>query len=259
MRTLLLALAASTALFLPAVAQAQVITEDPLHGFGSNGGNEQTIGGNAVTPTNSVVNFGFNISPPDQTGDLVLKFLIPNDFTLAQVQTFAATVDVTGGNPSPQALSLFSTTSWTSGNLVDFLGIAGNLANGAPKNPLDAFIGATNTEQPTATGYYVLLADVGTQMLSGPNATPNQFFSLSPAVYASGGLILGDLNTSAGDVTTAQSGALFFDGPSGGPFCTNCNVNGAPGPEVATGVPGALAAMIVGGFMWYRRRRLTAA
>jgi hypothetical protein len=228
---------------------------NPLHGFGSHGANEQTIGGNAVTPTSTVTNFGLTASSAPLAGEEQLKFLIPNDFTLTQVQNFAAQVTVTAG--ANASLSLFSTTPWTSGNLeINYLG--NSLANGAPKNPLDAFIGATNTLQPTATGYYVLLADVGQQTLTGPNNPPAQLFSLAPAVYAAGGLILGNLiqgtcNTNGGGCTdvnsTAQSGALFFNGASSGPFSAP---SGAPGPVVGAGLPGVLA-MLIGGLMWWRR------
>ncbi len=91
-----------------------------LHGFCA-GCSEQTIGGHPVTllGPGGVTNFGFNSSPAT-SGNLQLKFLIPDNFTLAQVQAFAAGVSVTGTSSS--GLSLFSTTPWTSGFLeTDYL------------------------------------------------------------------------------------------------------------------------------------------
>src|SRR4051812_16223793 len=127
MRTLVFATLAVVGLLLPAQA-------DPLHGTCA-GCTEATIGGNAVTPlTQGATNFGFSISPSGATGNLQLKFLIPNSFTLAQVQTFASAVGVVSGTGAHFPLTLFSTTAWTSGFLeTDYL--HNTLANGAPKNP----------------------------------------------------------------------------------------------------------------------------
>ena len=71
-----------------------------LHGFCA-GCSEQTTGGDPVTllGPGGVTNFGFNSSPAT-SGNLQLKFLIPDNFTLAQVQAFAAGVSVTGTSSS---------------------------------------------------------------------------------------------------------------------------------------------------------------
>ena len=97
------------------VGYTSTVRAGPLHGFCS-GCTEQTIGGNDVTllGPNGVTGFGFNSSPAN-SGNLQLKFLIPDNFTLAQVQAFAVGVSVTGTSSS--GLSLFSTTPWTSGFL----------------------------------------------------------------------------------------------------------------------------------------------
>src|SRR3954454_2604207 len=90
MRTLVFATLAVVGLLMPAQA-------DPLHGT-CPGCTEATIGGDALTPlTQGVTNFGFSSSPSGATGNLQLKFLIPNSFTLAQVQTFASAVGVVSG------------------------------------------------------------------------------------------------------------------------------------------------------------------
>jgi len=213
--------------------------EDPLHGFCSAGCTEATIGGNAVTPLPSVTNFGFNASPA-QSGDLVLKFLIPDSVALSTVQAWVAGETITG--TSTGALSLFSTTPWTSGTLEsNYLGIT-SFANGSPPNPLSAWLGATQTLAPTANGYFVVLADVGNYSLPTPGTTPPDIFSLSPVSYFAGGLIVADLFTGPNhtlDVTTAQSGALF--------------VASVPGPIVGAGLPGLIAAC--GSLLALARRR----
>jgi len=237
----------ATLLALSAPAKSDVIVPDPLHGTcvgcvsATVGGNDVTVIGNA-----GLSSFGFNSSPPGASGNLQLKLLIPDNFTLTQVNNYASQINVTGTG-GPFTLSLFSATPWTSGFLeTDYLN--NTLANGAPKNPLDAWIGATNTFQPTADGYYVLLANTGGHTLGGqgdPLSAANTF-ALDPALFARGGLIVGNMFTPDGVISTAQSSALFFNGPSGGPF------SAPPVPEAST-----WAMMLLGffgiGFMVYRK------
>jgi hypothetical protein len=93
---------------------------------------------------------------------------------------------------------------FTSGFLETFLGHPGVL----PPNPLNAFIGATQTVQAGATGYYVLTADVGNYTLGGQSDPLADIFSLNPAVFASGSLILANLFEENGEIiSTAQSSA----------------------------------------------------
>jgi hypothetical protein len=230
---------------LPVKAQT---VEDPLHGCQSTGCSEATIGGTKVTPITSPINFGFFASPT-QSGDLLLKFLLPDTLTLTQAEAFASSHSVTGTSSS--SLTLFlnngaSSTPWTSGNLEsDYLGFT-SFANGSPPNPLSAWLPATQTLVPGADGYWVATADMGFYSLPTPGGVLPDVFSLSPANFPAGGLIVGDLFTGCtpnttvpcrlGDVTTAQSGALFV-----------------PVPAAGAGVPGLVAACA--GLLALARRR----
>jgi hypothetical protein len=237
---------------------------DPLHGA-CPGCAPVTINGDAVTllGPGGVVGFGFTSSPPDASGDLVLKFLIPDNFSIDQVNAFIAGVTVTGTNQPVGGTSLSLFTSATFGNtwtasdgvgLEAFLGL-----NASPPNPLDAWLGATQFFQPTADGYYVLLADVGQFTLGGQSDPLADIFALSPAFFPQGGLIAANLFTADGVISTAQSSALLFGGPSSGPFCLEppCGTPFAvPGPVVGAGIPGLVAACLtmLGLRNWRRRR-----
>jgi hypothetical protein len=259
MKRLLLGLTALIA--LTGAARSEIILDepDPLHGK-CTGCSAQTIGGNDVTKIGAggVTNFGFASSPAGASGNLDLVFLIPNSFTLTQVTNFANLVNVTGiGGPFDIVLHA---GQWTSGTLQGdyFHNVS---AGGSPPNPLSAWLGATQTIDPTATGYYVLEAFTGQHTLGGQNAALSaaNTFSLDPAVFAAGGLIVGDMIvtetkhgvTTTGVISTAQSSALFYGGDNGGPFI-NPTVGGVPEPST-------WAMMILGfagvGFMAYRRSR----
>jgi hypothetical protein len=126
----------------------------------------QNIGGNDVTVLGpgGVTGFGFSSSPAGATGDLQLKILIPNTFTLQQVSTFAEQVSVTGAGGTGDIVLFNGGQQFTGGFLEEFLG---NF-NTSPKNPLGAFIDATNAVLPTdATGYFVLTADMVSSRWAG--------------------------------------------------------------------------------------------
>jgi len=257
-----LLLTTTVLLALTSLAKADVL--DPLHGA-CPGCSAQNIGGDDVTliGPSGVTGFGFASAPGGSSGDLPLKFLIPDNFSLLQVNNFIAGVKVTGTNQPVGGTSLSLFTSATFGNtwtvndksggntigLEEFLGF-----NAQPPNPLDAWLGATHTAQPMADGYYVLTANVGQFTLGGQNDPLTDIFALSPAVFAKGGFIVANLLDAVdknghdlGVVSTAQSSALFFNGASSGPFSV------PPVPELST-----WAMLILGfigvGAMAYRRK-----
>src|SRR6516164_1605755 len=75
----LVALATAGAITLGA-AGAFAITMDPLHGQ-CNGTGGACIDNGTNTPLGNSTSFSFSISPSDQTGDLVLEVLVPNNKT----------------------------------------------------------------------------------------------------------------------------------------------------------------------------------
>jgi hypothetical protein len=257
MRKLLLATALSMGALVGTANADVVIIDDPLHGQ-CPGCSAQNIGGNDVTllGPNGVIGFGFASSPEGSSGDLVLKFLIPDNFTLTQVNDFIAGVKVTGTNQPVGGTSMTLFTSAQFGNTwtaADGVGLEGFLGlNAQPPNPLDAWLGATKTEQPTATGYYVLTADMGQFTLGGQSDPLADIFALSPASYPQGGLIAANLLNAIdknghdlGTVSTAQSSALYFG-----------DSVAVPGPIVGAGIPGLVAALGgMFGLNFYRRRR----
>jgi hypothetical protein len=60
----------------------------------------------------------------------------------------------------PKPRRVFSTTSWTSGNLGDYLGI--HPKAGGPDNPIGGLLPATQVHDAAATGYYAYQSDFGT-------------------------------------------------------------------------------------------------
>jgi hypothetical protein len=173
---------------------------DPLHFSCSNcsadnGTNTPTTGG---SPTGIQA-----FSSPANSGDLILKILIPNNDTMLSTDLVTGTVN--GTSLSANA-SLFSTAAWTSGSLeVNYMGQT--LAGGSPPNDISAFLPATDAVDPGATGFFLLTLDLGQLSLNTPGGTSP--VTLALASEFAGGYVLGDLITANGDVTTAQSAALF--------------------------------------------------
>ena len=152
-----LMLAATMLCALASGAKADFV-EDPLHGFCAATCNDN--GTNTPITSNPPVNFGFTVSPGPQTGELYLDILVPNTASVNPANTVTVTgTSIVGGSKN---FSLFSATAWTSGDLATYL----NLTGSSPATPIGAYLPATKGLVPSATGFYVLQADIGPELLA---------------------------------------------------------------------------------------------
>jgi hypothetical protein len=186
---------------MPGSAQAT------LHGFCAGGCVDN--GTNSPTSNNPPLNFGFTTSPGNVSGDLFLDILTPNN--QPQATSFGLTGTVNG------TASLVSGT-WTSGDLAAFLGLPSGTN---PANPIGAFLPATVSLDPGATGFFVYQANLGTLTLqspSNPNVSPLE--NIASGVLPRASYVVGFLNegtAAAPDFqATANSGAIFTTGPTSG-------------------------------------------
>ncbi|MBS0366422.1 MAG: hypothetical protein JSR67_11450 [Proteobacteria bacterium] len=217
----LTAMVGITALIWSAAASAQTAVDDPLHGFCY--GTSACSDNGTVTPvtgSTNPLNFGFSISPGPQTGSqYLIDILVPNNEALPASYGITGTQ---GGVANNAALSgtanLFSATAWTGGNLYTYLGLS-PLGNGAPKNPLDAWLTYTQGhDDPGATGYFVFQVDLGAnQLMANSNEANGPLLQLAAALDP-GSVITGFLNTGTIDqpnwISTAQSGGIYVGGGS---------------------------------------------
>jgi hypothetical protein len=188
--------------------------DDPLHGF-CNGTGTGTCSDNGTnTPLGNSTKFGFSISPGPQTGDLVLDILVPNNYTLPASFAITGTQCGSANNLSCSGTAtLFSNasnTAWTSGNLGTYLGIT---PTASPNNPIGAYLPTTQFLDPTATGFFVFQADLGTSKIwDNANETNGPTFNmLSGLSGLDGAYIVGFCGTgcTSPTVATANSGALI--------------------------------------------------
>lgn len=196
-------------------AFATVISNDPLHAF-CYGGSTCSDNG-TVTPTASnPPKFGFSISPGSNTGDFVVDVLIPSNEAPAPSSLNFSFTGIQGGAANSSSLagtaSLFSSNAWMSGDLTAYLNFS--LANGAPKNPIGAWLPSTQTYDSGATGYYVYQVDLGTNQLQpNNNELAGPLLNIGSNPLPEGALVVGFLETQTGVISTAQSGALLIDTP----------------------------------------------
>lgn len=201
MKKLLCGTALCFALASPTFAQT---VDDPLHGEICAGG-QGTCTNAADNGTNTPIanfqtTFGF-ASSPTHIGDLILKFLVPNNDS---VSAFSVNEDISGTTSS--GVVTLHAGVWNSGTLEAFLGIP----NASPDNPIGAFLPATQAVDAGATGFTVLTLDVGSINLPDINATLPDLFTVANFQAPAGSYVLGDLILANGnDVTTANSAALF--------------------------------------------------
>ena len=100
--------------------------------------------------------------------------------------------------------SLFSMTAWTSGQLDAYLGISAS-----PTNPIGAYLPSAQTFQPSANGFFVYAADLGTQTLpSNSGATNFDLLTLNKGLLQ-GSYVVAFLDLSN---ATANSGAILETG-----------------------------------------------
>lgn len=198
------------ALMLAAAAAfaAVQVRADALHGL-CNSPTAPCSDNGTVTPVaSSTPTYGFTGSSGGEVGDFQIVTLIPNNVTGAGSESFS----VMGGATSPAAASLVSSTPWTSGKLDAYLGISAS-----PANPIGAFLSTTQGFQSSATGYFVYVADLGTNTLLGASAT-----SATPSLndgsflFPNGAAIVAFINTGTSSspnwIATANSGQLSIDG-----------------------------------------------
>jgi hypothetical protein len=143
--------------------------------------------------------FGFASSPPGESGDLLLKILVPDTITNPSLVSYGVSGFASG------TADLVSTTPWTSGFLADFLGLSAS-----PANPIGAYLPSTQGFDPAATGFFVYEANLGTQTLPGPGSESDAFLMTLNRQIPQGSYIVGFINE--GNDTwqaTANSGAIF--------------------------------------------------
>jgi hypothetical protein len=233
--TLLAAAAAFAVVSAPALA-VKPVNPPTLHGFCSLGNMCIDGGSNTPTSVNPPV-FAFASSGQSATGNLWIDILVPNTVTMPASFTISGALNGTA--------TLFNPIAWTSGQLDTYLGISAS-----PTNPIGAYLPATQGFQPTATGFFVFQANLGTQTLLGTSGVgqPGQdtFLSTLDTGLFAGSYIVAFLQQSGAYGATANSGAILETSP--------------PPPGVPE--PATWAMMIAGfgaaGFALRRKRRAPA-
>ena len=160
---------------LAGAAHADVIL-DPLHGWCNNGVAMRTctdLGANTPIDLGASTQFGFNISPGPQTGDMLLVFLVPDD-----LNPLPASIAVTGTNggtdntdPISATATLFSVNEWNSKGLDTYLGFSATPANG-----IGAYLPNAQALDPNIMGFFVYTANLGdTTIAQTDNSGPPIF------------------------------------------------------------------------------------
>ena len=143
---------------LPGSAQAT------LHGFCDTLAPCSDNGTNTPTSVNPP-DFGFSAGGHSATGDLMIDILVPDNVSNPST-TYTISGPLVGA--STFTASLFSMTAWTSGQLDAYLGISAS-----PTNPIGAYLPSAQTFQPSANGFFVYAADLGTQTLPSNSGATN--------------------------------------------------------------------------------------
>jgi hypothetical protein len=194
--------------------------------------------------------FGFNAAPT-QTGTLTLVFLVPDNLPGAAALAIKvagsaglgagtlAALD-TNGFPAlgpPQAVFAAGALQGSNPTLAAFFN------NGAsPDNNLLQYLAATNTVDPTATGYDVYTVTAPNPItLTNPGST--DVFDTVCGCLPIGSFAVAFLNGDRGETATANSEALFVD------------ARAVPGPIMGAGLPGLFSGLAGLVYLVRRRRR----
>jgi hypothetical protein len=164
------------------------------------------MGSNTPTSTNPP-KFGFVSSPSGDTGAFYIDILVPNTDTAVSSLSVLNT-----SNSATSPAALFNSSAWSSGQLDNYLSLAGGAT---PVNPIGAFLPGTQALKPGATGFYVYQDFLGMQTLNGNGPLLTLQSSLPLGSYIVGFLNIGTA-ANPNFVGTANSGAIFETGtPTG--------------------------------------------
>lgn len=202
-----------------------------LHGF-CNTSDTGCVDNGTNTPTTlNPPDFGFSAGGHSATGNLMIDILVPDTISSPST-TYTISGPLVGA--STFTASLFSATAWTSGALDHYLGISAS-----PNNPIGAYLPSAQAYQPSATGFFVYAADLGTQTLPSNSGASNSDLLTLDKGLLQGSYVVAFLHTSD---ATANSGAIFEIGGI------------SPVPE-----PSTWAMLLLGfaglGFAGYRKAR----
>lgn len=196
-------LAFAAAVALASAATPSFAANPPtLHGFCSTANPCADNGTHTPTAVNPPV-FGFSSGGQSATGDLLIDILIPDN--LAPPSSFTISGSLLGANTF--MASLFSTTAWTSGQLDSYLGISAS-----PTNPIGAFLPTTQSFQPSADGFWVYQADLGTVTLPSNSGTGDSFLLTLDQTLGFGSYVTAFINQNGSYGATANSGAILETG-----------------------------------------------
>ena len=227
----------------------------PLHGYCVGTGCPD-LGMNSPTALNPPV-FAFSTSGQDATGDFLVGILVPND--LSPPANFTI-LDHNNNAISWTATPLSTTKAWTTGELGAYMtSVGAKNISGGNGHKADAYLPATQALDASATGFWVYVADLGTQTLENQ---ADVFTGLELELSGQmplGGYLLGFLGTQTCTVhrgvehcsTTydmnSNSGAILETNPD----CPDCHTENVPEPMTLSLVGAGLA----GGAALRRRRK----
>ncbi len=255
MRTYISNLIAAAGVAVLALAAPVAASATPLHGY-CVGVACPDLGTNSPTALNPPV-FAFSTSGQDETGDFRIGILVPNNdspppsFTILDHNNNAITFTAT---------PLSTNTAWTSGELGAYMTAVGSTnISGGNGHKADAYLPATQALDPGATGFWVYVADLGTQTLeSQADVFTGLELELSGQMPL-GGYLLGFLGQQVCTVhhdvphcatvysMNSNSGAILETNPD----CPTCHVENIPEPLTLS----LFGAGLVGGFALRRRRK----